>query len=158
MTQSGRGRDHQNPHASVSPLVQVKYKSNQNQKQEGSLDLPNLLQLEHALNASRLQSNVPHTHTPTHTRITCICPDLSVCLCLCTGLQVHYKKQYEETKARYHLVVDTAEQRHHKDNARLLSQVPVPDAPQLLAAIAAVTPPQPQRCVCVGEGEIQGGV
>uniref|UniRef100_H3CBY1 Nebulette n=1 Tax=Tetraodon nigroviridis TaxID=99883 RepID=H3CBY1_TETNG len=79
--------------AAAALASQVKYKSNQNQKQEGSLDLPNLLQLEHALNASRLQSNV------------------------------HYKKQYEETKARYHLVVDTAEQRHHKDNARLLSQV-----------------------------------
>lgn len=49
-------------------------------------------------------------------------------MCLCTGLQVHYKKKYEQTKAQYHLVVDTAEQRHHKDNALLLSQVHVNDA------------------------------
>ncbi|TMS09156.1 hypothetical protein E3U43_014703, partial [Larimichthys crocea] len=36
----------------------VKYKSNQNQKPEGSSDLPNLLQLEHVLHASKLQSNL----------------------------------------------------------------------------------------------------
>lgn len=40
-------------------------------------------------------------------------------------LQVHYKKKYEQTKAQYHLVVDTAEQLHHKENAVLHSQVPI---------------------------------
>lgn len=44
--------------------LQVKYKSNQNQKPEGSSDLPNLLQLEHVLHASKLQSNVRHHHSP----------------------------------------------------------------------------------------------
>uniref|UniRef100_A0A3Q2ZMS8 Nebulette n=1 Tax=Kryptolebias marmoratus TaxID=37003 RepID=A0A3Q2ZMS8_KRYMA len=72
---------------------QVKYKTNQNQKPEGSTDLPNLLQLEHVLHASKIQSNV------------------------------EYKKKYQQTKAHYHLSVDTAEQRHHKENAVLHSQV-----------------------------------
>uniref|UniRef100_A0AAZ1XL92 Nebulette n=1 Tax=Oreochromis aureus TaxID=47969 RepID=A0AAZ1XL92_OREAU len=72
---------------------QVKYKTNQNQKPEGSSDLPNLLQLEHALHASKLQSNV------------------------------EYKKKYEQTKAHYHIALDTAEQLHHKENAVLHSQV-----------------------------------
>ncbi|MEQ2158259.1 hypothetical protein GOODEAATRI_010444, partial [Goodea atripinnis] len=71
----------------------VKYKTNQNQRPEGSSDLPNLLQLEHALHASKLQSNL------------------------------EYKKKYKQTKAHYHNAVDTAEQRHHKENAVLHSQV-----------------------------------
>lgn len=41
-----------------SPVVQVRYKTNRNLKPEGSSDLPNLLQLEHVLHASKLQSNV----------------------------------------------------------------------------------------------------
>lgn len=40
----------------TSSVLQVKYKINQ--KPEGSADLPNLLQLEHVLHASKLQSNV----------------------------------------------------------------------------------------------------
>lgn len=46
----------------LAPLSvsQVKYKAKRQQKAEGSVDLPNLLQLEHALHASRLQSNVGH--------------------------------------------------------------------------------------------------
>uniref|UniRef100_A0A3Q3KZB5 Nebulette n=1 Tax=Mastacembelus armatus TaxID=205130 RepID=A0A3Q3KZB5_9TELE len=72
---------------------QVKYKTNQNQKPDGSSGLPNLLQLEHALHASKLQSNV------------------------------EYKKRYEQTKAHYHMALDTAEQLHHKENAVLHSQV-----------------------------------
>uniref|UniRef100_A0A3B5JZU9 Nebulette n=1 Tax=Takifugu rubripes TaxID=31033 RepID=A0A3B5JZU9_TAKRU len=79
--------------AAAALASQVKYKASKDQKQEGSSDLPNLLQLEHALYASKLQSNV------------------------------HYKKKYEQTKAQYHLVVDTAEQLHHKENAVLHSQV-----------------------------------
>lgn len=49
-------------------VLQVKYKNNQNKKPEGLSDLPNLLQLEHALHASKLQSNVRH-HTKTHKQI-----------------------------------------------------------------------------------------
>lgn len=41
-----------------SSVSQVKYKTNRHQKAEGSPDLPNLLQLEHALHATKLQSNV----------------------------------------------------------------------------------------------------
>lgn len=48
---------------------------------------------------------------------------VSILICVC--LQVHYKKKYEQTKAQYHVVVDTAEQLHHKENAVLHSQVPV---------------------------------
>lgn len=99
--------------------VQVKYKASKDQKQEGSSDLPNLLQLEHALNASKLQSNVRHTRFH---RLLQMSP-VSVLSCVC--LQVHYKKKYEQTKAQYHLVVDTAEQLHHKENAVLHSQVPI---------------------------------
>lgn len=44
----------------ASSVSQVKYKTNRHQKAEGSLDLPNLLQLEHALHATKLQSNVRH--------------------------------------------------------------------------------------------------
>uniref|UniRef100_A0A673AX82 Nebulette n=1 Tax=Sphaeramia orbicularis TaxID=375764 RepID=A0A673AX82_9TELE len=79
--------------AAAALASQVKYKSNQNQKPEGSSDLPNLLQLEHVLHASKLQSNV------------------------------EYKKKYEQTKAHHHMALDTAEQRHHKENATLHSQV-----------------------------------
>lgn len=81
-----------------------------------------------------------------------------MCLCVCTGLQVLYKKKYEQTKAQYHLVVDTAEQRHHKDNALLLSQVRVHLTWQSARDSVAVTAAQSQRCVFVGEGEIQRGV
>ncbi|XP_023181896.1 nebulette isoform X10 [Xiphophorus maculatus] len=79
--------------AAAALASQVKYKTNQNQRPEGSLDLPNLLQLEHVLHASKLQSNL------------------------------EYKKKYEETKAHYHIAVDTAEQQHHRENAVLHSQV-----------------------------------
>lgn len=44
--------------------------------------------------------------------------------CVCD--QVQYKKQYEQTKAHYHMTVDTAEQLHHKENAVLHSQVRQP--------------------------------
>uniref|UniRef100_A0A3B4VQD2 Nebulette n=1 Tax=Seriola dumerili TaxID=41447 RepID=A0A3B4VQD2_SERDU len=37
--------------------------------------------------------------------------------------QVEYKKKYEQTKAHYHVALDTAEQLHHKENAVLHSQV-----------------------------------
>uniref|UniRef100_A0A665VJU1 Nebulette n=1 Tax=Echeneis naucrates TaxID=173247 RepID=A0A665VJU1_ECHNA len=37
--------------------------------------------------------------------------------------QVEYKKKYEQTKAHYHIALDTAEQLHHKENAVLHSQV-----------------------------------
>uniref|UniRef100_A0A3P8RZK8 Nebulette n=1 Tax=Amphiprion percula TaxID=161767 RepID=A0A3P8RZK8_AMPPE len=37
--------------------------------------------------------------------------------------QVEYKKKYEQTKAQYHIALDTAEQLHHKENAALHSQV-----------------------------------
>uniref|UniRef100_A0A3B5Q3H6 Nebulette n=1 Tax=Xiphophorus maculatus TaxID=8083 RepID=A0A3B5Q3H6_XIPMA len=37
--------------------------------------------------------------------------------------QLEYKKKYEETKAHYHIAVDTAEQQHHRENAVLHSQV-----------------------------------
>uniref|UniRef100_A0A8C6T927 Uncharacterized protein n=1 Tax=Neogobius melanostomus TaxID=47308 RepID=A0A8C6T927_9GOBI len=72
---------------------QVKYRSGQKEKAEAACDLPNLLQLQHALHASKLQSSV------------------------------EYKRQYKQNKAQYHLALDTAEQRHHKDNAVLHSQV-----------------------------------
>uniref|UniRef100_A0A3B5BKR9 Nebulette n=1 Tax=Stegastes partitus TaxID=144197 RepID=A0A3B5BKR9_9TELE len=79
--------------AAAALASQVKYKTNQNQRPEGSADLPNLLQLEHVLHASKLQSNV------------------------------EYKKKYEQTKAQHHAAEDTAEQLHHKENAVLHSQV-----------------------------------
>ncbi|XP_013856085.1 nebulette, partial [Austrofundulus limnaeus] len=44
--------------AAAALASQVKYKNNQ--KPEGSSDLPNLLQLEHVLQASKLQSNVEY--------------------------------------------------------------------------------------------------
>uniref|UniRef100_A0A3P9J2L7 Nebulette n=1 Tax=Oryzias latipes TaxID=8090 RepID=A0A3P9J2L7_ORYLA len=75
--------------AAAALASQVKYRTNQNQRPEGSLDL----QLEHALHASKLQSNA------------------------------EYKKKYEQTKAYYHMAVDTAEQLHHKETAVLHSQV-----------------------------------
>uniref|UniRef100_A0A3Q2SU50 Nebulette n=1 Tax=Fundulus heteroclitus TaxID=8078 RepID=A0A3Q2SU50_FUNHE len=78
---------------SLSFILQVKYKTNQNQRPEGSSDVPNLLQLEHALHASKLQSNL------------------------------EYKKKSDQTKAHYHMAVDTAEQLHHRENAVLHSQV-----------------------------------
>uniref|UniRef100_A0A3B3XRE6 Nebulette n=1 Tax=Poecilia mexicana TaxID=48701 RepID=A0A3B3XRE6_9TELE len=37
--------------------------------------------------------------------------------------QLEYKKKYEQTKAHYHIAVDTAEQQHHRENAVLHSQV-----------------------------------
>lgn len=36
---------------------------------------------------------------------------------------MEYKKKYEQTKAQYHIALDTAEQLHHKENAVLHSQV-----------------------------------
>lgn len=45
----------------------------------------------------------------------------SINICVCD--QVEYKKKYEQTKAHYHIAVDTAEQLHHKENALLHSQV-----------------------------------
>lgn len=36
---------------------------------------------------------------------------------------MEYKKKYEQTKAHYHIALDTAEQLHHKENAVLHSQV-----------------------------------
>nr|XP_040025838.1 nebulette-like [Gasterosteus aculeatus aculeatus] len=77
--------------AAAALASQVKYRTNQ--KAEGSSDLPNLLQLEHALHASKLQSNV------------------------------EYKKKHKEEKARFHAAAETAEQLHHKENAVLHSQV-----------------------------------
>ncbi|XP_078137368.1 uncharacterized protein LOC144537470 [Sander vitreus] len=71
----------------------VKYKTKQSQRAEGSADLPNLLQLEHVLHASKLQSNV------------------------------EYRKEYKQAKAQYHTALDTAEQLHHRENAVLHSQV-----------------------------------
>ena len=74
----------------------------------------------------------------------CVC--VCVCVCVRARLQVHYKKKYEQTKAEFHLVVDTAEQRHHKDNALLLSQVPGDDA----GSVCRRDDPQSQPvCVCV---------
>lgn len=42
---------------------------------------------------------------------------------MCVCVQVEYKKKYEQTKAHYHVALDTAEQLHHKENAVLHSQV-----------------------------------
>lgn len=55
---------------------------------------------------------------------------------------MHYKKKYEQTKAQYHLVVDTAEQRHHKENAVLHSQVPFYVMGRFLTLFKAVTTPR----------------
>lgn len=77
-------------------------------------------------------------------------------MCVFLGFQVHYKKQYEQTKAHYQLVLDTAEQRHHKDNAVLLSQVPVDVTWQ--QQLVTTTVAQSQRCMFAGAGEVQRGV
>uniref|UniRef100_A0A8C1Z4P6 Nebulette n=1 Tax=Cyprinus carpio TaxID=7962 RepID=A0A8C1Z4P6_CYPCA len=61
-------------------------------KLQAVTDLPNLLHLGHALHASKLQSNV------------------------------EYRKKYEESKGQYLFALDTAEQRHHQENAVLHSQ------------------------------------
>lgn len=42
---------------------------------------------------------------------------------MCMFEQVEYKKKYEQTKAHYHVALDTAEQLHHRENAVLHSQV-----------------------------------
>uniref|UniRef100_A0A3B4AXM2 SH3 domain-containing protein n=1 Tax=Periophthalmus magnuspinnatus TaxID=409849 RepID=A0A3B4AXM2_9GOBI len=78
-------------HTQAAGALASQYKSSQ--RIESGCDVPNLLQLQHVLHASKLQSNV------------------------------EYKRQYEQNKAQYHMVLDTAEQRHHKDNAVLHSQV-----------------------------------
>lgn len=116
--------------------LQVKYKINQNQVIEGSMDLPNLLQLKHALHASKLQSNVnvslsliqirtssnpprepPNMHCAgfwSSPALTNTCP---------LSIQIEYKKKYEQSKGHYHIALDTAEQLHHRENAVLHSQV-----------------------------------
>ncbi|XP_039187429.1 nebulette isoform X6 [Crotalus tigris] len=72
----------------------VKYKKESlDSLHEPASAFPNLLQLEHALNASKIHSNY------------------------------EYKKVFEKTKGLYHFEVDTAEQLHHKENAVLQSQV-----------------------------------
>lgn len=42
---------------------------------------------------------------------------------VCGLFQVEYRKKYEQSKGRYHIALDTAEQLHHKENAVLHSQV-----------------------------------
>ncbi|XP_078519878.1 nebulette isoform X6 [Lissotriton helveticus] len=71
----------------------VIYKKDIQQMHEPTLDLPNMLYLEHALKTSRMQSS--------H----------------------EYKKDFEATKGNFHFSNDTAEQIHHKENAVLQSQV-----------------------------------
>lgn len=63
--------------------VQVKYKASKDLKQEGSSDLPNLLRLEHALNASKLQSNVRQTRLH---RLLHVSPaSILMCVCVSSG-------------------------------------------------------------------------
>ncbi|XP_028607089.2 nebulette isoform X4 [Podarcis muralis] len=71
----------------------VKYKKDLESLHEPASTFPNLLQLEHALNASKISS------------------------------QYEYKKLFEKSKGLYHFALDTAEQLHHKENAVLQSQV-----------------------------------
>ncbi|XP_069067883.1 nebulette isoform X2 [Pleurodeles waltl] len=71
----------------------VTYRKDIQQMHEPTLDLPNMLYLEHALKASRMQS----IH--------------------------EYKKDFEATKGNFHFAIDTAEHIHHKENAVLQSQV-----------------------------------
>uniref|UniRef100_A0A8D0HHT0 Nebulette n=1 Tax=Sphenodon punctatus TaxID=8508 RepID=A0A8D0HHT0_SPHPU len=71
----------------------VKYKKDLESLHDPASTLPNILYLEHALNASKMQSNY------------------------------EYKKLFEKSKGLYHFALDTAEQMHHKENAVLQSQV-----------------------------------
>ena len=77
------------PCQDVGFSLQVKYRSSKSRKQEGSPDLPNLLQLEHALNASKLQSSVgprtPPGGSSTWQRLTdaCVCVCVRVCVRAC---------------------------------------------------------------------------
>ncbi|XP_034258407.1 nebulette isoform X3 [Pantherophis guttatus] len=72
----------------------IKYKKESlNSLHKPTSAFPNLLQLEHALNASKIHSNY------------------------------EYKKLFEKTKGLYHFEVNTAEQLHYKENAVLQSQV-----------------------------------
>lgn len=98
------------------------------------------------------EQRTTHAVTQAVKHVTCLYSDVCVCL------QVHYKKKYEQTKAQYHLVVDTAEQLHHKENAVLHSQVPIYVIWRLLSLFKAVTTlrtPSKITTVCVGEGEVQ---
>ncbi|KAK9396226.1 nebulette [Crotalus adamanteus] len=80
--------------AQLASASDVKYKKESlDSLHEPASAFPNLLQLEHALNASKIHSNY------------------------------EYKKVFEKTKGLYHFEVDTAEQLHHKENAVLQSQV-----------------------------------
>ncbi|MBN3279934.1 NEBL protein, partial [Polyodon spathula] len=72
---------------------EVQYKTDLQELHDPTSDLPNSLYLGHALQASKLQS------------------------------MFEYKKQYEKSKGRYHLALDTAERLHHKENVILQSQV-----------------------------------
>ncbi|OCT75618.1 hypothetical protein XELAEV_18030802mg [Xenopus laevis] len=71
----------------------VKYRKHLQDIHDPSVDMPNLLHLQHALKTSKMQSNNM------------------------------YKKQFEENKGMYNFALNTAEQIHHKENAVLQSQV-----------------------------------
>ncbi|CAI9532017.1 unnamed protein product, partial [Staurois parvus] len=79
--------------AATALASDVKYRKDKQSIHDPSVDLPNLLHLEHALKTSKMQSNKT------------------------------YKKQFEENKGNYHFALGTAEQIHHKESAVLQSQV-----------------------------------
>lgn len=80
------------------------------------------------------------------------------CVCVSVCVQVEYKKKYEQTKAHYHMALDTAEQRHHKENAVLHSQVTNGAAASSSPPSAAVNERRSRMSVCAGAGEVQRGL
>uniref|UniRef100_A0A1A7XE56 Uncharacterized protein n=1 Tax=Iconisemion striatum TaxID=60296 RepID=A0A1A7XE56_9TELE len=66
--------------AAAALASQVKYRTSRNQRPEGSSDLPNLLQLEHVLKASKLQSNVG-SQSDLHNKSLRFCSASGTCVC-----------------------------------------------------------------------------
>ena len=82
---------------------------------------------------------------------------MCVCVCVCVCVQVEYKKKYEQTKAQYHVPLDTAEQLHHKENKELHSQVS-PHSHSRLFLLTFCLLANEWIVVSVGAGEVQRGV
>uniref|UniRef100_G3NA44 Uncharacterized protein n=1 Tax=Gasterosteus aculeatus TaxID=69293 RepID=G3NA44_GASAC len=111
--------------AAAALASQVKYRTNQ--KAEGSSDLPNLLQLEHALHASKLQSNYKKKHKEEKARFHAAAETAEQLHHKENAVlhsQVRYREEYERSRGRCQMEFgDTAAYKVSKEAQRNQSEV-----------------------------------